>query len=82
MIASPAKYLNGTAPPNVVTPIKSCIFQLNGSTANCTTVTGTDRDSYLWFDELHPSEQANRVVAREYSNAISRKSDSWVTWLS
>ncbi|KAL5511907.1 hypothetical protein ACEPAH_5125 [Sanghuangporus vaninii] len=82
MIASPAKYLNGTASPNVITPIKCCIFQLNGSTANCMTVTGTDRDSYLWFDELHPSEQANRAVVREYTNAILRKSDSWVTWLS
>ncbi|KAL5490557.1 hypothetical protein ACEPAI_5390 [Sanghuangporus weigelae] len=81
MIASPAKYLNGTASPNAVTPIKSCIFQLNGSTANCTTITGTDRDSYLWVDELHPSEQANRVVAREYSDAVLRKTDSWVTWL-
>ncbi|KAL5511906.1 hypothetical protein ACEPAH_5124 [Sanghuangporus vaninii] len=85
IISNPSEYLNGTAPPNVVTPIKSCVYQLNenvSDTGDCTIANGTDRDSYLWYDELHPSEQADKIVAREYTNAILRKSDRWVTWLS
>ncbi|EJD06124.1 GDSL lipase/acylhydrolase [Fomitiporia mediterranea MF3/22] len=85
MISNPSQYLNGTAPPNVTIPIKSCAFQLNedvNDTGNCTIVNGTDRDSYLWYDELHPSEQADRVVARELTNAVLRKSNDWVTWFS
>ena len=34
------------------------------------------------YDELHPSEQADRVVAREVTKAILRVSDRWVDWLS
>ncbi|KAH8117925.1 GDSL lipase/acylhydrolase, partial [Phellopilus nigrolimitatus] len=86
IIAHPDKYLNGTAPLSVTTPIKSCIYQVNQNVGldpgNCTTAKGTDADSYLWYDELHPSEQADRVVARELTNAVLRKSDNWVTWLS
>ena len=52
IISNPTNYLNGTATPNVITPLKSCIFQINESvsdTGNCTIVNGTDRDSYLWL---------------------------------
>ncbi|KAH8117616.1 GDSL lipase/acylhydrolase [Phellopilus nigrolimitatus] len=90
IIARPDKYLNGTVPLSVTTPINSCIFQVNESVTdpgNCTTAKGTDVDSYLWqvsqlYDELHPSEQTDRVIARELTNAVLRKSDDWVTWLS
>lgn len=34
------------------------------------------------FDELHPSEQADRHVAREIANIIQTKGSRWVTWLS
>lgn len=35
------------------------------------------------YDELHPSEQADRQVAKFVAGAINRKpiSDKWVTWL-
>ncbi len=36
----------------------------------------------LRFDELHPSEQADRVVAREITNAITRRSEKWAMWFS
>ncbi|KAF7796827.1 hypothetical protein EIP86_008011 [Pleurotus ostreatoroseus] len=51
VLANPGAYLNGTAPINLVTPIKSCVFALNQNTSetgNCTTVTGAAVDSYMW----------------------------------
>ena len=37
---------------------------------------------YYRFDELHPSEQADRIVAREVTGAILRRSEEWVSWIS
>ena len=34
------------------------------------------------YDELHPSVQAERVVAKEISDVIHRRSERWITWLS
>ncbi|KAF8066945.1 GDSL lipase/esterase [Lyophyllum atratum] len=85
MFENPAKYLNGTAPLNVTHPTKSCVFELNGSpsTAVCTTVKGdANKDSYLWGDELHPGEQADRIVAREVAKVIRGEKSRWSTWLS
>lgn len=52
MLQRPQLYLNGTAPLNTTGVIHSCVFQLNENTADpgvCTDVTGTDRDSFLWY---------------------------------
>jgi len=81
----PQNYLNGTAPLNVTGCINSCVYQLNESTAgpaDCTVAEGTARDSFLWYDELHPSEQTDRIIAREISAAIVRNSSDWITWFS
>lgn len=44
------------------------------------------RANYDWsirrFDELHPSEQADRIVAREVAASIQGKKNRWTTWLS
>ncbi|TCD62320.1 hypothetical protein EIP91_007060 [Steccherinum ochraceum] len=87
MLAHPQVYLNGTAPLNITGAVRSCVFPEGAdpsdtSLAACTIATGTDVDSFLWFDELHPSEQADRVVAREVTAAIQRKSSRWATWFS
>ncbi|KAF8996011.1 GDSL lipase/acylhydrolase [Cyathus striatus] len=85
MFAHPALYLNGTAPLNITGAVRSCVFQLNESvndSGDCRIVNGTDRDSYLWFDELHPSEQADRIVAREVAEVMRGQSNKWTTWLS
>lgn len=85
MIAHPQNYLNGTAPLNVTGAVDACVYPLNAgpdAVPECTVATSTDKDSFLWFDELHPSEQADRVVARNMANAISRKSEKWITWFS
>ncbi|KAJ3507245.1 hypothetical protein NLJ89_g6414 [Agrocybe chaxingu] len=85
MYARPQLYLNGTVPFNVNGAVHACVFQLNESTSNpgvCTDVEGAARDSYLWYDELHPSEQADRIVAREVAQVIKGQKNQWTTWLS
>ncbi|KAF9528819.1 GDSL lipase/acylhydrolase [Crepidotus variabilis] len=82
MYNNPKNYLNGTAPLNVDGAVSICVYQLNGDQSNCTEVEGTDRDSYLWFDELHPSEQADRIVAREVAQVTKGVTNQWTTWLS
>ncbi|KAJ7203776.1 hypothetical protein GGX14DRAFT_551761 [Mycena pura] len=78
----PSQYLNGTAPLNTTGCIKSCVYQLNEpitDTGVCTIVNGTDRDSYLC---LHPSEQTDRVLAKEIAQVVKGKENRWTTWLS
>jgi len=84
MFNRPAVYFNGTAPLNVTGSVNACVFPFQGQPGNpvCTVAQGTDRDSFLWFDELHPSEQANRIVAREISLIIQGRSNQWATWIS
>jgi phospholipase/lecithinase/hemolysin len=68
MYYNPKNYLNGTAPLNVTGIVNQC--DLQGK--NC--VRKASPDSYMWFDELHPSEQTGRVVAREFVGVLSGKS--------
>ncbi|KAE9400601.1 hypothetical protein BT96DRAFT_881197 [Gymnopus androsaceus JB14] len=83
MYHNPADFLNGTVPLNVTGCVDQCIFALNDpSVSDCTLINGTARDSYLWFDELHPSEQADRIVAREMALVMEGKMSKWSTWLS
>jgi len=80
---SPAEFLNGTAPLNVTGCVNSCVLGLNDPEVfDCNTVEGTDRDSFLWYDELHPSEQSDRIVAREMALVMEGKTSKWATWLS
>ncbi|EJD37646.1 hypothetical protein AURDEDRAFT_199613 [Auricularia subglabra TFB-10046 SS5] len=82
--SNPGKYLNGTAPLNVTGSVKQCDYEIGGGPVGgaCPPeAQGTDRDSFLWYDELHPSEQANRIVAREIATALQGDT-TWATWLS
>lgn len=63
---NPADYLNGTAPLNVTGFVKAC--------ENTTCSERSDWDSFLWYDELHPSEQTDRVVAKEFLDVVKGKS--------
>ncbi|KAK9779668.1 hypothetical protein SCAR479_03275 [Seiridium cardinale] len=69
--SSPSSYLNGTAPLNVTGWVAAC--------KNSTCPDLAARDSYMWYDELHPSEQTDRVVAREFVNAVLGQSN-WTTY--
>ncbi|KAJ7471170.1 GDSL lipase/esterase, partial [Mycena galericulata] len=81
MFDHPAKYLNGTAPLNVTGAWDACVEPLGGGPLSCTIANGTARDSFLWTDELHPSEQADRIVAREIALTLEGKGSQWATWL-
>lgn len=85
MYHNPSQYLNGTAPLNVTGAVKSCVYAEYESTANtgvCTIANGTARDSFLWYDELHPSEQADRIVGREVAAVLKGTSQNYTTWFS
>ncbi|KAJ5740990.1 hypothetical protein N7493_000862 [Penicillium malachiteum] len=70
---NPQNYLNGTVPYNVTSSIHRC-----GSACDSEDV----RDSYMWYDDLHPSQQTDRVVAREFVKVVKGQSE-WATyWLS
>ncbi|KDR70177.1 hypothetical protein GALMADRAFT_890537 [Galerina marginata CBS 339.88] len=80
----PSVYLNGTAPLNTTGAVKSCVYQLNESTGDsgdCTIAQGGARDSFVWFDELHPSEQSGRVLAKEMARVIKGQESDWMSWL-
>ena len=76
MFNHPSQFLNGTAPLNVTgyqahtnltggdlhllpSPGMISILRVTSSLVNSVI------DSFLWYDALHPSEQASRQVARE-----------------
>jgi hypothetical protein len=75
MYNHPAQYLNGTAPLNVTSNINMCDEAGN----HCHVA--ASRDSFLWYDELHPSEQTDRVVAREFVGVLGGKS-RWASYWS
>lgn len=66
----PTAYLNGSAPANVTGFERHC--DLTGTV--CTEFEGNSPDSFLWYDELHPSEQTNRIIAKEFVQVLDGKS--------
>lgn len=65
----PSEYLNGTTPLHVTGFYKQC----DPTAGNCTQ--SDSPDSWLWYDELHPSEQVERVIAKEFVKVLDGKSD-------
>lgn len=70
----PENYLNGTAPLNVEGVVHDC--NLQGQ--NCTTAASPD--SFVWYDPLHPSEQTDRIIAKEFLSVMSGKSKYATYW--
>ncbi|KAL7266323.1 hypothetical protein RUND412_011132 [Rhizina undulata] len=73
---SPENYLNGSLPLNVTGYNIHC----NANSSECFTYRPDDRDSFFWYDELHPSEQVNRVIAREFVETIKGVSKYATFW--
>ncbi|EER36829.1 GDSL lipase/acylhydrolase [Histoplasma capsulatum H143] len=60
----PAQYFNGTEPPNVQSWVKQCDAQGQ----NC--VEQPSRDSFMWYDAIHPSEQTDRIIAQHFVQVV------------
>ncbi|KIW82352.1 hypothetical protein Z517_05379 [Fonsecaea pedrosoi CBS 271.37] len=69
---SPTQYLNGTGVAkggesvwgyenHCTVDQKTCVQRQNG----------TNPDGYLWFDELHPSEQTDRIIAQNFVQVLN-----------
>jgi hypothetical protein len=67
MFNAPSQYLNGTQPFHVTGSEVQCL----GTYGNFTCEAAGNSDSWLWRDELHPSQQFDRVLAREVVNVVS-----------
>ncbi|KAI5817812.1 GDSL lipase/acylhydrolase [Pyronema omphalodes] len=65
----PENYLNGTEPLNVKGWTNHCDINFE----NCWQEQPENRDAYMWFDELHPSEQVGRVLAKEFTKVVEGK---------
>ncbi|TFL01910.1 GDSL lipase/esterase [Pterulicium gracile] len=85
ILAKPSVYLNGTGPMELRQPAKRCEYKPNVDVATakpvCTLVPASDADNHVWYDELHPSEQVNRVIAREIVRVTSGQSSTWTRWI-
>lgn len=74
---APEQYLNGTQPANASGFERHC--DLNRQ--NCVDeYGGGSPDSFLWFDELHPSEQADRIIARNFVDVLNGNSSYATYW--
>ena len=71
---NPVAYLNGTAPANNTGFINHC--GLGGKCAK-----DPSPDSFLWYDESHPSEQVDRVIARTFVD-VTKGTSKWATYWS
>ena len=40
-----------------------------------------NKDAFMFYDELHPSEQTDRVIAREFVN-VAKGISKWATYWS
>jgi len=70
---NPAKYL--TSPFNVTGPFHIC----DTTGANCVNQEGT-LDQYMWFDELHPSQKTDEIVATEFVKVVQGTSTYATYW--
>jgi phospholipase/lecithinase/hemolysin len=69
----PSQYLS--TPANVQDSYSLCAL----SGANCTT-SSLGLDHFMWYDELHPSEQTDKAIAREFVNVVKGVSSYAKYW--
>ncbi|KAE9388302.1 hypothetical protein BT96DRAFT_438020 [Gymnopus androsaceus JB14] len=65
MYNHPAMFFNGSIPANVTGHCHQCPDPDNFLDCGIGDCTLAQRDSYMWWDELHPSEQTGRNLAAE-----------------
>jgi phospholipase/lecithinase/hemolysin len=72
MWQEPSDYFNGTAPLNTTGFVTAC--------KDSTCANKSDWDSFIWYDELHPSEQADRIIADEFLQVVDGTSNYAEYW--
>ena len=72
---NPSEYLNGSAPLIVHGYVNHC----NLTGGDC--VANPHPDSFMWLDELHPSEQTERVIAKNFVDVVNGSS-KWASYWS
>ncbi len=71
---NPSKYL--ASPANVTGQYYQCDVATGG---NCTT-SSLGLDHFLWYDELHPTEKADQVIAEEFVKVVKGSSTYATYW--
>jgi phospholipase/lecithinase/hemolysin len=71
---NPSKYYNGSIPANVISHCHQCSVPTDYHFCRIGDCTLEERDSYMWWDELHPSEQTGRNLAAEMMKKIEGRS--------
>ena len=72
---NPEQYLE--SPANVTGQYYLC-DAATGST--CVTQTGSNLNQYFWYDELHPSERVDEIVAKEFVKVVGGNSTYATYW--
>ncbi|KAI9037140.1 SGNH/GDSL hydrolase family protein [Aspergillus affinis] len=71
---NPTDYFHGNVPANVTGFTKQC----DGNGGNC--VLAPSPESYMWFDELHPSVRTSEIIAQEFVQVVQGKSKWAAYW--
>ena len=70
---NPTQYL--TSPANVTGQYYLC----DVTQTKCET-SSLSLDHFLWYDELHPSERADQIIAKEFIEVVGGKSKYATYW--
>ncbi|KAJ7157943.1 GDSL lipase/esterase [Mycena crocata] len=71
MYNEPTRWFNGSIPANMTGHCHQCPDPDDFMQCGVGDCTIAERDSYMWWDELHPSEQTGRNLAREMSKKLA-----------
>ena len=72
---NPTEYL--ASPANVTGQYYHC-DAATGSV--CTTAPGLSLDNFLWYDELHPTQRTDEIIAHEFANVVRGNSTYATYW--
>src|ERR1700730_17376762 len=65
-------YNNPAAYSATSTPLNVTGFDQHCSASGCKTIGAVD--NFMWFDELHPSERTDQIIAREFIKVVEGNS--------
>lgn len=65
------------SPANVTGTYILC--NVNG-TEECPKTTDLSLDHFMWYDELHPSQTTDEIIAREFAKVVNGSSEYATYW--